>query len=74
MVDHCYIIAGGDITKSARLWLGRNLDATKRSQIIFMDRADILDVFVTSNTQLPAGALPSPQSPFGDAWDNDVLF
>jgi len=74
LVDHCYIIAGGEITKSARLWLGRNLDATKRSQIIFMDRADILDLFVTSNTQVPAGALPPQRSPFGDAWDDDVPF
>jgi hypothetical protein len=39
-----------------------------------MDRADILDLFVTSNTQLPAGALPPQRSPFGDAWDDDVPF
>lgn len=57
LVDHAYIVAGGEITKSARLWLGRNLDATKRSRIMFMDRDDILNLFVVSNTQLPAAAI-----------------
>lgn len=27
LVDHAYIVAGGEITKSAQLWLGQNLDA-----------------------------------------------
>ncbi|OOW40510.1 hypothetical protein, partial [Acinetobacter baumannii] len=40
LVDHAYIIAGGEITKAARNWLGNKLDANKRSQIIFMDRED----------------------------------
>ncbi|MFH4384908.1 hypothetical protein WAJ74_19225, partial [Acinetobacter baumannii] len=45
LVDHAYIIAGGEITKAARNWLGNKLDANKRSQIIFMDREDILNLF-----------------------------
>ncbi|WP_242436153.1 hypothetical protein [Streptomyces sp. Root369] len=38
LVDHAFIVAGGEITKAARNWLGSALDAAKRSQIMFMDR------------------------------------
>ena len=60
LVDHAFIVAGGDITKSARNWLGNKLDASKRSQIMFMDRDDILNLFVVTNLPLPAEAKPSP--------------
>lgn len=60
LVDHAFIVAGGEITKAARNWLGGQLDASKRSQVMFMDRDDILNLFVVSNVPLPAGALPSP--------------
>lgn len=43
LIDHAFIVAGGEITKQARNWLGGKLDATKRSQIMFMDREDILE-------------------------------
>lgn len=72
LVDHAYIVAGGEITKSARLWLGHNLDATKRSRIMFMDRDDILNLFVVSNTQLPAAALTSADPAL--SWNDDVPF
>lgn len=58
LVDHAFIVAGGIITKSARNWLGNKLDASKRSQIMFIDREDILNLFVVANLPLPAGALP----------------
>ena len=45
LVDHALVIAGGEITKAARNWLGNKLDATKRSQILFMDRDDILNLY-----------------------------
>jgi hypothetical protein len=35
---NAFIVAGGELTKAARNWLGNKLDATKRSQIMFMDR------------------------------------
>ncbi len=38
LVDHAVIVAGGEITKQAKNWLGQKLDASKRSQIMFMDR------------------------------------
>jgi hypothetical protein len=58
LVDHAFIIAGGEITKAARNWLGNKLDATRRSQIMFMDREDILNLFVVTSLPLPAGAVP----------------
>jgi hypothetical protein len=65
LVDHAFIVAGGEITKQARNWLGNALDASKRSQIMFMDRDDILNLYVVTNLALPAGALPAPVA---DPW------
>ena len=46
--------------------LARNaLDATKRSQIMFMDRDDILNLYVVTNLALPPAALPAPTT---DPW------
>jgi hypothetical protein len=61
LVDHAFIVAGGEITKQARNWLGGKLDATKRSQILFMDRDDILNLYVVSSLPLPVGDVPKPQ-------------
>jgi hypothetical protein len=58
LVDHAFIVAGGEITKAARNWLGNKLDASKRSQVMFIDRDDILNLFVVANLPLPSGALP----------------
>jgi hypothetical protein len=68
LVDHAFIVAGGEITKAARNWLGNKLDATKRSQILFMDREDILNLYVVTSLPLPTGALPASVSD-----DNDDL-
>jgi hypothetical protein len=65
LVDHAFIVAGGEITKAARNWLGNKLDASKRSQVMFMDRNDILNLFVVTNLPLPTGAL-SEVEPFAD--------
>lgn len=59
LVDHAFIVAGGEITKQARAWIGNKLDATRRSQIMFMDRDDILNLFVVTNLPLPSGAMPA---------------
>jgi hypothetical protein len=69
LVDHAFIVAGGEITKAARNWLGNKLDATKRSQIMFMDQNDILNLFVVTNLPLPAGAIPDAISA-----DDDIPF
>ena len=58
LVDHVFIVAGGEITKAAINWLGGQLDATRRSQIMFIEREDILNLFVVTNTPLPKDALP----------------
>lgn len=70
LVDHAFIIAGGEITKQARNWLGNALDKSRRSQILFMDREDILNLFVVSKIPLPQAALP----PKPDLLDDDVPF
>jgi hypothetical protein len=69
LVDHAFIVAGGEITKAARNWLGNKLDASKRSQVMFMDRDDILNLFVVTNLPLPKAALPTP-----DPSDEDLPF
>lgn len=60
LVDHAFIVAGGEITKAAKQWLGEKLDQSKRSQILFMDRDDILNLYVVTNLPPPANALPTP--------------
>ena len=69
LVDHAFIVAGGEITKAARNWLGNKLDAGKRSQVMFMDRDDILNLFVVTNLPLPSGAIPSAAR-----MDDDIPF
>jgi hypothetical protein len=70
LVDHAFIVAGGQITKAARNWIGGKLDQSKRSQIMFMDREDILNLFIVTNLPLPAGALPASNHPE----DDDIPF
>ncbi|MGY4713030.1 hypothetical protein ACXDF8_26360 [Mycolicibacterium sp. CBM1] len=71
LVDHAFIVAGGEITKQARNWIGNALDDSKRSQIMFIDRSDILNLFVVTNLPLPTSALPPPDP---DPWDVDPPF
>ncbi|MGW1238490.1 hypothetical protein [Streptomyces bobili] len=66
LVDHAFIVAGGTITKAARAWLGNKLDASKRSQILFMDRDDILNLFVVTNLPLPESARPKARGGYPD--------
>jgi hypothetical protein len=70
LVDHAFIVAGGEITKQARNWLGGKLDASKRSQVMFMDREDILNLYVVSNVPLPDNASQAQS----DELDDDVPF
>lgn len=70
LVDHAFIVAGGEITKQARNWIGGKLDASKRSQIMFMDRDDILNLYTVSN-------IPLPKKPGAEAesiFDDDIPF
>lgn len=56
LVDHAFIVAGGEITKAARNWLGAKLDISKRSQIMFLDRNDIINLYVVTNLTIPQTA------------------
>jgi hypothetical protein len=58
LVDHAFIVAAGEITKAARNWLGNKFDASRRSQLLFMDRNDILNLYVVTNLPLPKRAMP----------------
>lgn len=62
LVDHAFVVAGGEITKQAKNWLGGKLDASKRSQIMFMDRTDILNLYIVDGLPLPDGAQPGVSS------------
>lgn len=53
LIDHAIIVASGEITKQAENWLGQRLDASQRSQILFMDRPEILHLFVIHNVPMP---------------------
>jgi hypothetical protein len=70
LVDHAFIVAGGEITKQARNWLGEKLDASKRSQILFMDREDILNLYIVSSLPLPEGVI----SKLVPSFDDDIPF
>lgn len=58
LVDHAFIVAGGEITKQAKNWLGEKLDVSKRSQILFMDKDDILNIYTASKMNLPFEIAP----------------
>lgn len=72
LVDHAFIVTGGEITKQAKNWLGERLDATKRSQVMFMGRDDILNLFIVTNLPLPKGALPPTKA--WNALDDEIPF
>ncbi len=72
LIDHAFIVAGGEITKQAKNWLGEKLDVSKRSQILFIDRDDILNLYTVSNLPLPSGAVPQQNAGFH--LDDDVPF
>lgn len=67
LVDHAFIIAGGEITKAARNWLGNALDNQRRSQVMFLDRDDILNLFVVTSLPLPDDAMIATVDPWGSA-------
>lgn len=74
LVDHAFIVSAGEITKAARNWLGSKLDASQRSQILFMDRDDILDLFVVANLPLPEAALPHAAKAIELSGDDTIPF
>lgn len=72
LVDHAFIVAGGEITKQARNWIGNKLDAAKRSQILFMDREDILNLYTVTNLALPKNAGATSQD--DGSFDAEIPF
>lgn len=72
LVDHAYIIAGGEITKAAQNWIGQRLNAVQRSQVMFMGREDILNLYTVTNLPIP-GEAPKPMINKADL-DDDMPF
>ena len=66
LVDHAIIVSGGEITKQAQNWLGQRLDATRRSQVMFMDRDHIVNLFIVTNVPLPKDATSASPDEFKD--------
>ena len=64
LLDHVYIISGGEITKQAKNWLGQHLDASKRRHIMFMDRSELIDLAVGNHIQLPKPTATVDDVPF----------
>jgi hypothetical protein len=60
LLDHCYIISAGEITKAARHYLAERLDQQARRHILFMDRADLLDLATRTNLHIPSGQEVAP--------------
>ena len=52
--------------------MGERLDASKQSQVMFMDRDDLLNLFIVTNLPLPKAAL-SPTKPSNE-FDDDIPF
>lgn len=72
LVDHAFIVAGGEITKQARAWIGNKIDASQRRSIIFMDRGDILNLYVVTNLPVPGDSARSLSG--ADPWADEVPF
>ncbi len=70
LVDHAIIAAGGEITKAARHFIAESLDANRRSQILFMDRDDIINLYIVNNVPLPVKALMAKAA----SMDDDIPF
>lgn len=68
LIDHAIVVSAGEITKHARQWIGERLDASQRSQILFMERSEIVHLFVVHNLDLPRN------SPTEQDEDDQILF
>ncbi|MGC8489118.1 MAG: hypothetical protein ACP5QO_13020 [Clostridia bacterium] len=64
LVDHVFIISGGEITKQAKNFLGQQLDQTHRRHILFLDRDQLLDLAVLANLAVPGDQSAVDNVPF----------
>ena len=53
LIDHAIVVSCGEITKQAKQWIGERLDASLRSQVLFMERSDIVHLFAIHNLSVP---------------------
>jgi hypothetical protein len=69
--DHAFIVSAGAITKQARNWIAGKLDQSRRSQIMFIDKDDILNLYIVANLPLPNDARPEGSA---KDFDDDIPF
>lgn len=55
LIDHVLIVSVGEITKAAKRLMAESLDSDLRRHILFLDRDDLLDLWI--RVQLPAPGL-----------------
>lgn len=64
LIDHVIVVSAGEITKAAKRLMAENLDASLRRSVLFLDRDDILDLWL--RTQLPVPGEEEMASPDPD--------
>jgi hypothetical protein len=67
LLDHIFVIAGGEITRAAQTWIIERLDAEQRRHIIFMGRDEFLDHSARILLDLGLEAT-------GEIWSDDIPF
>lgn len=61
LLDHIFIISGGEITKQAKQLIGQNLDQEARRHLIFMDREELLDLLILTSIRIPGEEEGQPE-------------
>jgi hypothetical protein len=61
LLDHCYIISAGEITKAARHYLAERLDQQARRHVLFIDRPELLDLATRISLHIPSKEEPPQQ-------------
>lgn len=65
-------MSGVEISLRHRNWLGNALDKSQRSQIMFMDREHILNLYIGHRLDPPSAAKPKLVDPW--SIDDDIPF
>ena len=65
LVDHVFVVSAGEITKAAKRLMAENLDASMRRSVLFLDREDLLELWLRVQLPVPGRA---DQSDEDDDW------
>ena len=56
LVDHVFVISAGEITKAAKRLMAEHLDASMRRSVLFLDREDLLELWLRVQLPVPKRA------------------